>query len=668
MRPVVLFVLALLSIITPQIGRPHGQSPVPANALLSEQTRAFRVSRPGVVSIPLSALPNASDPATIHLWRRGVEIPIQVDDDTLQFVARASDSPFSAEAVYWLTSDTTPGLRTTLPPLIAAPLTWEQDAVYQPVAPTDRSDRWFAGELRAGGGPIAATLTLPTAAAAGTSIELHVTPLVRRSAHWLRISHAGAQVGTAAWDDGATYGPRTLTVALSQPLPAGRIQLDLSLISKGQPEDVIFLDRLELPGVRVPLPMLPTPQLAPVTSHDLRGGPGPGQAGASFLIITHGAFRSALDPLIAAHRQRGDTVGVVDAQAVYDTFSYGERDPEAIRDFIRAALASWRPAPRAVLLVGAGSVRMRVENNALDPTFIPPYLIDADPKYGEIACDGCYARVTQDVRDQLVPSVPVGRFPARTLAEARILVGKTVAALTAPPLGEWRARALALADNDYEADGTPDRAGSFVALADEALALLPDRRSERFYYAPDRATAAPYYHDPDALRRDFFASFDDGAALVLYAGHASPWQWAFTSPNAAAPYLVGLYDADARTNAARLPVLLSMGCLSGNWANPTERSLDERLLLAGGGGIVASLSPVGSGVNTGHRNLLAGAAPALARSKSLGEAYLAGMASVANTGRDVDLLFTFGILGDPDVALPRAQESVYLPMAHRSSS
>jgi hypothetical protein len=618
-----------------------------------------------VISIPLSALPRGADPAGIHLWRRGAELPIEVSATSIRLVAQANDSPFSTEATYWLTADATPGLRAPLPALVVAPLAWERDSVYQSVVPSARGDRWFAGELRAGSAPLAVPLTLPAPVAAGAQLELALTPLVRRPAHLVRVVHGGATVGTATWDDGVEIGPRTITVTLSQPLPAGEVRLDIALASPGAPNDAVFLDRLAMPQVRVPLPMLPAPALAPVAAHDLRTGPAPGQAGASYLIVTHGAFSSALGPLIAAHQHRGDLVGVVDVQDVYDTFSYGERDPEAIRSLIRTALASWHPAPRAVLLVGAGSVRMRVGDGAADPTFVPPYLIEADPKYGEIACDSCYARTADDVRDQLVPAMPVGRFPVHTPAEARALAAKTAAALLEPPHGGWRAKLLTVADNDYEPDGTPDGAGSFSGLAELAPALLPKLAAERFFYAPDRATAPPYYRDPGVLRERFFAAFDDGAALVLYAGHASPWQWAFTSSEAATPYLVGLYDADARANAGRLPILLSMDCLSGNWANPTMQPLDERLLLASGGGVVAALSPVGSGVNTGHARLLAGALPVLAAYRSLGEAHLAGLQAVAESGRDGDLLFTFGILGDPDVRLPSAQETVSIPMIRR---
>ncbi len=637
-------------------------SPLPAAETPTSQLFSFRVSKPGLVSIPWSAIPHIPRLANVHVWRQGVEVPLQVSDDAIQFVAEANDSPFSTEAVYWLNADDVPGKRTSLPAVLAAPLYWEQDKTYQPIAATNRGDRWFAGELREHTS-LAITLDLPTAVAAGTEFQLHVTPLVRREGHRIYAHINGALVGTAYWNDGATTGPKTQPLALLTSLPAGQVRLELVVTSVGLPEDVVLLDRLEVPTVQVPLPMLPTPQLLPAVIHDFVLGPTPGQQGASYVIITHSLFRPALDPLIAAHQQRGDTVAVVDVQSIYDRFSYGERNPEAIRMFLRTALSSWPTVPRAALLVGAGSARMRSEDSASDPTFIPPYLIHVDPKYGEVACDSCFARVAPDVRSQLVPTIPIGRFPVHTLAEAHTLVAKTVAALTAPPLGSWRSTVLAVSDNDYEPSGAADSAGAFTNLTEHAIQLLPKFHATRFYYAPDRVTAPPYYTDPETLRGELFAAWDRGAALMLYAGHASPWQWAFTSAESTTPYLVGLYDADRRSNGKRLPILLSLDCLSGNWPNPTLQPIDERLLLTPNGGIVAALTPVGSGVNTGHKHLLAGVLPAFTAKKRLGEAQLAGLAALAQSGRNQDLLFTYGILGDPDIALPATEApSTYLPL------
>src|SRR5207253_9656928 len=128
---------------------------------------------------------------------------------------------------------------------------------------------------------------------------------------------------------------------------------------------------------------------------------------------------------------------------------------------------------------------------------------------------------------------------------------------------------------------------------------------------------------------------------------------AATTPPPPTPDLWYLYDADARHNGDRLPILLAMTCLSGDFANPLLESNDERLLLRTGGGVVASLSSSGEGVNSGHARLLAGALARLSAptgDRTLGEAHLAGLRTLQ--GATPALAFAFALLGDPLVALP----------------
>jgi Peptidase family C25 len=295
-----------------------------------------------------------------------------------------------------------------------------------------------------------------------------------------------------------------------------------------------------------------------------------------------------------------------------------------------------------------------------DPTLIPPYLIDIDPTYGEIACDSCYTRLdTFDPLDTPLPDVAIGRLPARTLAEAEVLVAKTVTALFAPPPGAWRGRMLLISDNDRDALGAPDPAGPFAPRLAEIASALPDLQAESFAYAPDQpGTASGRYASAPVLRERLLAAWDAGAALVAYVGHASPWQWAWTGPAEPVAHLLARSDA-VRTNSGRLPILLSMTCLSGSFAHPTLAPIDEELLRQPGGGIVAAIAPSGSGVNTGHARLLAGILPALRAGQSLGAAHLAGLEALCAQPGDRELAFGYAILGDPEVRLPAQRATLW---------
>ncbi|HEX6293007.1 MAG TPA: C25 family cysteine peptidase [Herpetosiphonaceae bacterium] len=635
------------------------------------------------------------NPRTIQLWRTGQEVPIDLNgvadgrldpSDTIRFVSPRTTSRWSTVATYWLASDTVDGLRGTPQLAPGDPIRWEEDALYQTRWPSLNGDRWYGRELVSvpERDRTRIDLSLPVSAPAGTRLQLAVVGTTPQP-HTLTLAANGRALDPLRWSGTAPY---LGSVLLPFTVLPGVLQLDVTLA--GSQADRVLLDWVALPDVRPAYPATPTtPRVERGPGFDPTFGPAPGQPGATFLIITHASLRPALDPLIAAHRQRGDTVGVVDVQTAYDAWSWGDRTPEAIRSLIRTAVTQWQPAPRAILLVGAGTVRMRVEPGATDPTLIPPYLVAADPIRGEIACDTCYTRLdAADPLQDLLPNLPIGRFPARTLAEAQTLVRKTVTALTAPPSGAWQTRALLLTDNDREPDGRVDPAGSFVATAETMMSVLPRGiHGERFYFAPDRPTGQGFYQEAAELRCRLFRALDGGsphdracpplavgtepgAALWIYVGHGSPWQWAATTPTSPTPYLWYLYDADARTNGARLPILLSLTCLSGDWANPTLMTTDERMVLHTQGGAIASLSATGEGVNTAHTDLARGVLPTLFAThgdRTLGAAHLAGLRRVVASGTHVELAFSFGILGDPDVALPFVPTSTaWVPLVGRS--
>jgi hypothetical protein len=276
----------------------------------------------------------------------------------------------------------------------------------------------------------------------------------------------------------------------------------------------------------------------------------------------------------------------------------------------------------------------------------------------------------------------VGRLPAHTLDEAQLLISKTVTALQHPPSGPWRTRAVLLADNDQEDDGTPDPAGPFSTTIETVATSLSGYALTRLYYAPGWSNGV-FDGDVGRLRCRLFRAldggepgdracapnppgFESGAALWVYTGHGGPWQWAFTSLRAPVPYLAYLYDADGLRNGQRLPILLTLTCLSGDWANPELETSEERLLQRAEGGTVASLGSAGLGVNSGHAVFGAAVAEALAQGSDLGTAHLVGLRAVTAEGAHADLAFAFSLLGDPSVRLPwRVQQQLWVPEVRR---
>ncbi len=74
------------------------------------------------------------------------------------------------------------------------------------------------------------------------------------------------------------------------------------------------------------------------------------QPGSEIVMVSAGLFISALDPLLRAHQAQGQSSVVVPIDDLYDEFNFGERTPQAIRDFLQTAVKAWHTAP-AISLV-----------------------------------------------------------------------------------------------------------------------------------------------------------------------------------------------------------------------------------------------------------------------------------------------------------------------------
>jgi hypothetical protein len=413
-----------------------------------------------------------------------------------------------------------------------------------------------------------------------------------------------------------------------------------------------------------------------------------GQPGAKALYIGPAAFEAALQPLMAQRERQGYPAKFVDVQAIYDAWSFGYVDPEAIRSFLRYAVAVWKPAPIAAVLVGDGT-RDPYDYAAYGSlNVIPPYLARVDPWLGEAPCENCYAQLDGDnplSESAFFTDIWLGRFPVTTPDEVATIVGKILAYENAPDRSApWRGVTVQLADDYLKADGTRDPAGNFPAFVEGIIKLQPaEIETERNYYnAPIDAAGLPaelaaFYAqigpwietDPSAALQKSIAYMNRGAGLVTYTGHAHHWQWAVTDRNSPDGRLFGLWDTLNLTNRDRLFIGLSMTCYTSQFDVPApfHYTLDEHLVLYPDGGAVATWGPAGLSVSHGHDAIQQGFHQALWKARpmqaKLGALVQAGYTYLV-TQRTCcqDIARTFLLLGDPlTPARVQPLESLYLP-------
>ncbi len=399
---------------------------------------------------------------------------------------------------------------------------------------------------------------------------------------------------------------------------------------------------------------------------------------AQAVYIAPEQFQAALAPLVTLRQTQGYSVQVVDVQAIYDTWSYGQVSPDAIREFLRYAAANWQIPPIAATLVGDGTSDPYDFLGRHNTNFIPPYLAMVDPWIGETACETCYGQLDgADPLDDPLQDLMIGRLTVKSESELQVVVAKIVGYETMKEQGlDWRSRAVYVADNFRAADGKVDGAGDFAAAADASIALMPDNLEiRRVYYDPWTTHNLAPWREPDAVKayNKTMQAMNDGAGLVNYIGHAHFWQWASTDLNATPPYLFGLLDVDTLTNQDRLPIVVEMTCLTSMFQQPafSGTTIDERLLVHEGGGAVAVWGPTGLGVAYGHDTLQSGFYKAMWAddpvAKPLGALTEAGFLELFTDGLCCqENLRTFAILGDPlTVPEVRNPKRIYLPDVQR---
>jgi uncharacterized repeat protein (TIGR01451 family) len=385
------------------------------------------------------------------------------------------------------------------------------------------------------------------------SVELHYAHTYTADADWLRATgQAGTEVHISDFTNSQVRvfdisDPLNITELTGKVVPeSGSYGITVAL-PREAPESRTFLafanDALSAP--------LALEQHAPTFLDDSR-------AGADIVMVTYPDFASHLMPLVRLHESEGHHVDVVTTEQIFDEFNYGERSPFAIRSFLQDAATHWRRKPQAVLLVGDASMDPRNYLGLGDFDFVPTRIIETAAF--KTASDDWLT----DFQQNGFATIPTGRLPVRTTADADLLVSKIVSYEQGEFSGPWNSQAVLISDQNIDAN--------FTAVVNTAAGSLP----ASLHTTQILADGA----DPATVRSQIIAALDNGALLVDYNGHGAEQQWSFSD-------LFDDTDASALTNGGRLPVYLLMDCLNGLFQDVYAQSLAKSLMLAPNGGAVA---------------------------------------------------------------------------------
>ncbi|NOK64421.1 MAG: hypothetical protein GFH27_549445n13 [Chloroflexi bacterium AL-W] len=675
-------------------------------------------------------------------------------NDELRFYAPKEHNRWNANDVYWVVVESGTSRRMASRSAANCTVTarttafergvWRESSLYDPTTPGIDGDHWYAADLKTAPDQPAATLelTLPAGLppASGTTTLTVAGSAYTPGTHNLRVSMGSVSATstweeTGAWEREFTLAANSRNVVIAaipgtapdglQPdyiiyerpvhldfgavghtfvgvdatacyrlsnTATGRILYDINdpqapaIVNLPGGTTVTFQDTAQrheylLTGTGT----LHTPEVIAHTPSNLSS-----PLNADVLYIAPQAFHSTLAPLVSRREAQGHTVRVVEVDAIYDNWSFGAVSPDAIRDFLRHAAATWSRKPVAVTLVGDGTrdpfdyTNSNRDGQTNHVNLMPPYLAMVDPWLGETACDTCYVQLDgDDPLDDPLPDIAIGRLPVKTVDELTSVVAKLVDYETKRIDPSAGSRNVYIADNANQADGTRDGAGDFAAFSDSSAALQPAGiEVTRVYYDPwqkdkDGSPLNEPWRESNAqvAYERTLTTLQNGAGIINYAGHSNVFQWAVTGPPApdGKQHLLSLYDPDKLKDTNNFSIVLSMTCLTSAFQTPavSGTTIDERWLLVPNGGAVAVWGPTGNGVAYGHDALQEGFYQQLwdgpSLQSTLGELMTAGYLRLhTNETCCQEALRTFVLLGDPlTPARVLPAQRTYLPITQR---
>jgi hypothetical protein len=230
-------------------------------------------------------------------------------------------------------------------------------------------------------------------------------------------------------------------------------------------------------------------------------------AGDQWIVVTAPAFRDAIEPLCEHRKAQGMTVTVLQTTDVLKPEDIKAGDAKKLRERLNK-LCRAHEGTSYILLVGA------VEAGKLDDAakkVLPPLTGTIGRMKGQPSDNGFGC-----LDGGLTPTVAVGRFPARTVDEAKAMVQKTLDLERDVKPGEWKRRLTVLA-------GVPaynpivDRLVENLAL-NRFDRLDPSWMGKAIYHNPQSRFCVP----DNMLQERSVKYVQGGQAYTLYLGHSNP--------------------------------------------------------------------------------------------------------------------------------------------------
>lgn len=374
---------------------------------------------------------------------------------------------------------------------------------------------------------------------------------------------SNANINTKVWDITVPFAPKEFSYTQL---------VDDSLIFKHDLTGDKYYTAFEPEGLFSPL------FVGEVANQNLKGLPP-----FDMVIVTIEEFKEQAQRLADFHIEKDNLHTIVlTTDEIYNEFSSGKQDPTAIRNFMRYHYLknNREDKPEYLLLFGDASYDYRdvlPENTNIVPVYQSKGSISLTNTYNT---DDYYGIMAESDGDSALGDIQIsiGRFPVNNLADAKIMVDKTIhyASNQTHQMGDWRNKVCFIADdqdNNLHFDDSNE-------LADDFLVSHPEFNVDKLFldsYVRQSTTNGFRYPDvTEAINR----SVEEGVLFFNYTGHGG--HIALTDER-----ILQIPDIISWKNYDKLGVWIVASCEFGPFDDPSHISAGEHVVLNRFGGGVA---------------------------------------------------------------------------------
>ena len=384
------------------------------------------------------------------------------------------------------------------------------------------------------------------------------------------------------------------------------------------------------------------------------------------IIPTSQKLLAQAERLKAHHEQRdGLSVRIVPADELYNEFSSGTPDATAYRRYMkmmydRATTDSEKP--RYLLLMGDGGWDNRMNTSDWSGYNPDDYLLcyESENSFSQVNCyvsDDFYCllddeEVIQESNGGSTsykgqPDVAVGRLPARTADEAKVLVDKIINYANNAYAGNWQNEICMMGD-----DGNQN---THMKTADKVATMIeqnyPNYNVNKIYWdAYQRTSSSTGYTYPDVTRL-IKQQMENGALMMNYCGHGAPY---------AMSHELVMKTADFEASQTNhLPLWITASCDIMPF-DGQEENIGETVMLNSKGGGVAFFGTTRTVYATYNEVMnLAFTDYVLTPGISIGEAVRLAKCQLVSKGSDLTQnKLQYTLLGDPALHLAKPQQQM----------